>query len=78
MKVNIKCFAGLNGRYGCSHHKKTELEIPDGTTVKELLAKNRIPEDEVKIYFVNGIIANKNQQLLNGDNLALAPATGGM
>ncbi len=78
MKVNLKCFAELASRYECRYDESAEIEISEGTTVKQLLKNRRIPEEKVKISFVNGIISGADHQLNNGDDLTLVPATGGM
>ena len=78
MKVNLKCFSGLASQYECGYDQKIEMTVSEGTTINKMLKNHGIPEEEVKICFVNGIISKKDYQLNHGDNLTLVPATGGM
>ena len=78
MKVNLKCFADLSERYECRYDEKTNVEMPEGTTVKSFIMNYGIPYETVKVSFVNGVISDANYQLRDGDDLTLVPAVGGM
>lgn len=78
MKVNLKCFADLANQYECGFSQIVEIDISQGATVRGVLNKSGIPEEKVKISFVNGIITDIDQKLIHGDNLTLVPPTGGM
>lgn len=78
MKIELKCFADLAKQYGCSYKAGAELEIPDNSTVVDVMRAGGISQEDVKIVFVNGKIKDPFQLLKNGDRVAFAPATGGM
>jgi len=78
MRVNLKCFADLANQYECSYDQSVELDTSEGTTIRGVLKNSGIPEEKVKISFVNGIITDINQELNHGDNLTLVPPSGGM
>ena len=78
MKVQFKCFASLPEKYACDYAEGTEHEIESGETVGKFAARMNIPEEDIKIVFLNGKNATLDTKLNNGDRIAFAPATGGM
>ncbi len=46
--------------------------------MRQLLAQAGIPDRDVKLIFVNGRKAELDTALRDGDQVGLAPATGGM
>ncbi len=71
--IEVKCFATLR-RYTPSNGK---VEHFSGMKVKDLIKILNIPEDEVKIIFVNGVHASLDTELNDGDRVGLFPAIGG-
>lgn len=74
MNLEIKCFATLaefsppGGR----------LEnIPDGSTVAQIMTLLGVPSEDVRIIFINGVHAAPDAPLCHGDRLGLFPAVGG-
>ncbi|MDD5556623.1 MAG: MoaD/ThiS family protein [bacterium] len=49
------------------------IEVANGTTVLELIARCGLPEDEVDAVFLNGRIVPWNRELRDGDRVALVP-----
>ena len=78
MKVQIKCFATLSKEEVCDYHDATTYELDEGATVAELAKKVDVDPEEVKIIFVNNKQAQMDHVLSDGDQVALAPKTGGM
>jgi sulfur carrier protein ThiS len=78
MKVNLKCFAQLAKEQVCDYKESTPHELPEESTVGELIEQLGLPRDEIKLIFVNSTIVTAGTVLRNGDNVALAPVTGGM
>ena len=78
MKVKLKCFANLPERYDCDYTDGSEHEITPAETVAQFAARLKISDKDIKIIFINGKKANKDNVLKDGDRLAFAPATGGM
>lgn len=78
MKIHLKCFAHLAKRFDCDYQMSTSKDVDDGTTIGKLIENSGVPDKDVKIIFVNGRVAGKDQALSDGDNITLVPATGGM
>lgn len=73
MHIEIKCFATLS-RFT---PEGGTLESPEGFTVADVIRHLAIDPEEVKIVFVNGVHANADTRLADGDRLGLFPAVGG-
>jgi sulfur carrier protein ThiS len=78
MKVNLKCFADLAERFDCDYREARSVDLSDGATVNHVMERSGIPENDVRIVFVNGQVAKSNRHLRHGDRVTLVPATGGM
>lgn len=74
MDIEIRCFATL-ADYAPKDGKLSGL--PDGVTPALVMDLLGIPKDEVRIIFINGIHAEPNAALAQGDRLGLFPAVGG-
>jgi molybdopterin converting factor small subunit len=78
MKITVKCFSTLADADTCDYKDSTPYELKDGETVTALIERlNQSPED-IKIVFINGKQAETNSVLKDGDQVGLAPASGGM
>ena len=73
--VTVKLFANLR-KYGVS---KSVIEIPEGSTIKSVLKKIKIPKEEKKLIFmVNGSPRyDRNLVIKDKDTLAIFPPIGG-
>ena len=78
MKVELKFYASL-ARFmpGSSGGGSGMIEIEEGTTVNKLLARLKIPSDEIKLIFLNGIHAVGDEALKDGDRLGVFPPVAG-
>ena len=78
MKVEINLYATL-ARYVPQSVKDTggQLDVDDGITVEALMRQLDIPIDQVKLIFINGIHADRNTVLKEGNRLGLFPPVGG-
>jgi molybdopterin converting factor small subunit len=79
MKIEIKLYASL-ARYmpdleGGDESSKTEIR--EGTTVSRLLESLDVPPNRIKLIFLNGIHANGDEVLKNGDRLGVFPPVAG-
>ena len=79
MKIQLKLFASLT-RFlpnpkdaGFSNL----VEIEEGTTIEELLDHLKIPREQPKIIFLNGIHAEGTTVLKEGDRLGIFPPLAG-
>jgi len=78
MRVTVKLFATLvrftdNSRSG----KPFEVELPDGSLVKDLINLLNIPPQETHVVFINNIIEEHDSNLKDGDVVGLFPPVGG-
>jgi len=78
MKVNLKCFAQLAKENVCDYKGSTPHELPEDSSVNDLINRLGLPREDIKVIFVNNTIVSADTVLRDGDNLALAPVTGGM
>jgi molybdopterin converting factor small subunit len=78
MKVNLKCFSSLSDSESCDYKNSTTYELDDGQTVDDLTRHAGIDRENVKIAFVNNRKSDFDTVLRDGDQVGLAPATGGM
>jgi len=79
MKIELKLYASL-GRYmpqTMLEKGQGYFEVGEGTTIKALLEKLNVPLEAVKIIFLNGIHANDNEVLKDGDHLGIFPPVAG-
>jgi sulfur-carrier protein len=53
------------------------VELPDGATLEDLLRQLGLPQDEVKVTFVNGRIRSRDWVLQPGDDVGVFPPIGG-
>lgn len=73
MMITIKLFATFRqGRF-----KVEEREVPDGTTVADVLKSLDIEEAEVGTLFVRGRHVDPDRVLAPGDAVAIFPLVGG-
>lgn len=73
MRVTIKLFATFRDQ----RFKVDVRELPEGSSVEDILRSLDIIPDEVAICLVNGRDAKEHHTLGDGDTLALFPPVGG-
>jgi molybdopterin synthase sulfur carrier subunit len=79
MKIELRLYASL-GRYLPEKKEGNSciVEVEPGTTIRELFLRFRIPPEERKIIFLNGIHAQGDEVLKEGDRVgAFPPVAGG-
>jgi len=73
MKVTVKLFATLReGRFDIR-----EMDFPEKSTPATVAGHLKISEEQAAIVFVNGRNAEMDQELREGDTLAIFPPIGG-
>lgn len=78
MKIKLKLFATLSTYLGGPvTGSEAEIELPPGSTLGDLANLLKLPPDEVKICFINGIICELEKQLNEGDEVGIFPPIGG-
>jgi sulfur-carrier protein len=79
MKIQLRLFASLSKFL--PEEKGTDfsnlLKVEEGTTIKDLLDTLKIPQDLPEIIFLNGVRAEKNTILKEGDRLGIFPPLAG-
>ena len=79
MKIQVNLFASLSSylpeqkREGFSNL----MEVEQGTTIKSLLNRLKIPAKQPKIIFLNGVHADETTVLKDGDRLGVFPPLAG-
>ncbi|MGE5253070.1 MAG: MoaD/ThiS family protein [Planctomycetaceae bacterium] len=79
MNIELRLYASL-GRYLPEEKEGNSciVEVEPGTTIRELFLRFRIPPEERKIIFLNGIHAQGDEVLKEGDRVgAFPPVAGG-
>ena len=76
MKVEIKLFAGFRS-YMPNAPDQHFTDVPDGSTVGDIILSLNIPEEEKKIIFVNGVHGTVDTVLRERDRLAIFPPVAG-
>jgi molybdopterin converting factor small subunit len=79
MKIELNLYASLRAYLPPANQGETKesTEVREGTTVRELLAHLGVPVDAVKIMFLNGVHANGDEMLKEGDRLGVFPPVAG-
>lgn len=78
MKIEIKLFASLT-KYKNNPRIQADgyMDIEENATISEVIEILKIPEELIKLMFLNGIHAKKERGLKDGDRLGLFPPIGG-
>lgn len=76
--VRVKLFATLRQNYPhLGIGESMAVELSKGATVAQLLAHLGIPDDQVKIVFVNHVIRDRGHPLAQDDAVGIFPPVGG-
>jgi len=78
MNVRVKLYATLS-RYvsGVTSGSPLEVELPEDSTLADLVARLALPPQEVKVIFVNGRAREPDYRLAPGDEVGIFPPIGG-
>jgi sulfur carrier protein ThiS len=74
MTIELKCYATLAP---LTPGNADAFPIRPGETVLDLLTRLSIPQDEIKIVFVNGVTVSLDRPLADGDRVGVFPPVGG-
>lgn len=82
MKIVFKLFASLADYLPAERRGNiVEIEVPEGTTVGDLIARYRLPEKSAHLVLVNGHYVapaeRAGRRLAEGDELAIWPPIAG-
>ena len=78
MKIELRLYAALRVLTPQKTDSDScEIEVAEGTTVRNLLQALKVPRENVKLVFVNGVHANGDEILRAGDRVGVFPAVAG-
>ncbi len=81
MEIEVKLYANLQDYYPENMKEKKDntlvVEVESGTELQELMQKLNIPEEEVKMTFINNRKQEKDYELQDGDKVAIFPPIAG-
>ena len=78
MHITVKLYATLSRyRQGERAGMPFEIELPPDATLRTLIDQLKIPPEETRIIFVNGIIQEADCKLKDGDAVGMFPPIGG-
>lgn len=73
MKVKVKLFASFRrGRF-----KAKDMELIEGCSIGWVTDHLKIPRQELGVIFLNGLSADTDKVLQEGDTLSIFPLVGG-
>ena len=75
MNIEVRLFATL--RPYMDGACKGQLEMLEGATIADVVARLALPDDEVRLIFVNGKHEKRETVLHEGDRVGLFPPVGG-
>jgi molybdopterin converting factor small subunit len=76
--VYVKLFATLRRyRPGLGIGEAFPVELPEGATISDLIQELGLPENEVKLIFVNALFRELAHELADGDEVGIFPPVGG-
>lgn len=78
MKIELKLYASL-----ASHMPENTkgnpwaMEVSEGTTIRNLLKELKVPQEKIKLVFLNGVHADGDEVVKEGDRVGIFPAVAG-
>ena len=76
--VEVKLFATLRRQFpDLKVGEAMSVELPEDATVAQLMKELGLPEEQVKVVFVNGIVQKGDHGLMDGDEVGVFPPVGG-
>jgi molybdopterin synthase sulfur carrier subunit len=73
MKVKVKLFANFRK----DRFKEKDMELSDDCTIGWVVDHLKIPRKELGVIFLNGLSAETDKVLKDGDTLSIFPMVGG-
>lgn len=77
MRLEVRLFATLRRHVPSAGGGVLAVDVPEGSTAADVIAKLRINVNEVHLAMVNGVRSPLDRVLAEGDRLGLFPAVGG-
>ena len=77
MKIELRLFASLSVYMPETISAESIVDVKEGIRIQELLEQFNVPLDSVKIIFVNGVHAERDEILKEGDRVGIFPPVAG-
>ncbi|MFO7460160.1 MAG: MoaD/ThiS family protein [Desulfatiglandales bacterium] len=77
MRIEFRLYASLARYMPEPWRNSSKVEVREGTTVKDLLESIKVPLGAVKVVFVNGVHAEEDQAIRDGDRIGVFPPVAG-
>ncbi len=78
MRVKVKLFATLAVYVsGTEPGVSFQVELPNGSSLSDLMNQLNLPQRETKLVFVNGRMQHLDYQLQDNDEVGIFPPIGG-
>ena len=77
MKIELRLYASLSVTRPETNGGSLVVDIKEGTSIWELLEQFKVPADSVKIIFLNGVHAQGDEVLKEGDRIGVFPPIAG-
>ncbi|SHF06681.1 MoaD/ThiS family protein [Desulforamulus putei] len=77
MVIELRVYTGLEKYTGTRYGELITLQLAEGTTVRDVIKRYGIPEEEVFSALINGLHKPFDTVLQDGDRVALFPPVGG-
>jgi sulfur-carrier protein len=78
MIVRVRLFANLvQYRPGAKAGQPFDVELATGSTLADLVEYLKLPRDQVRVIFVNGIAASRERVIQPGDEIGVFSPIGG-
>ncbi len=76
--VRVKLYATFRNQFpDLGLGEEMAVGLPEGGTVGQLIRQLGLPDDQVKVIFVNHVIRSDDHRLADGDVVAVFPPVGG-
>ena len=78
IEVRVKLFATLRRQFpDLEIGEAMSITLPGGATTAQLVERLDLPNEQVKVIFVNGTVRKREFTLSDGDEVGIFPPVGG-
>jgi molybdopterin synthase sulfur carrier subunit len=77
MRIEVRLYATLRRYVPSAVEGIIAVDVPEGSTAGDVIAKVNIDAEEVRILMINGRSSPLDKTLAEGDRMGLFPAVGG-
>jgi molybdopterin converting factor small subunit len=78
IRIDVRLFATLRREFPhLGAGESLSVELPEDATVGQLVRELKLPEEQVKVVFVNGTVRKEDYGLTDGDEVGIFPPVGG-